>query len=82
MSEILFKSGAKGKCEHCGRGESFHNDSADGQHYACDLNDIRRHAANVKRRGPARERAAAMREAYASAGMRKVRGSLGGTYYE
>lgn len=34
------------------------------------------------RKVAARERRAAIRDAYASAGMVKVRGNLGGTYYE
>lgn len=82
MDETLFKAGKKGKCEHCGRGESFHNDSADGQHYACDPAVIKSHARNVKRRGASRERYAATKDAYESLGMNRVRGSLGNTYYE
>lgn len=36
----------------------------------------------INRKVAARERRAAIRDAYASAGMVKVRGNLGGTYYE
>jgi hypothetical protein len=82
MDETLFKAGKKGKCEHCGRGESFHSDSADGQGYACDPAVIKSHARNVKRRGASRERYAATRDAYDSLGMKRVRGGLGGTYFE
>jgi hypothetical protein len=82
MSEVLYQAGKKGKCEHCGRGESFHTDSADGQGYACDPNAIKSHARNVKRRGASRERYAATKDAYESLGMKRVRGSLGSTYFE
>lgn len=36
----------------------------------------------INRKVAARERRAAIRDAYASAGMVKVHGNLGGTYYE
>jgi hypothetical protein len=82
MDETLYKGGKKGKCEHCGRGKSFHADSADGQGYACDPAVIKSHARNVKRRAASRERYAATKDAYDSLGMERVRGGLGGTYFE
>lgn len=82
MDEILFKAGRTGICENCGRGESFHNDSADGQHYACDPAQVKEHARNVKRRAANRGRYAAMKDVYDSLGMKRVRGGLGGTYFE
>lgn len=82
MSETLYRAGKKGKCEHCGRGESFHNDSADGQHYACDPEAIKAHARNVRRRASNRARYSAMKDAYDSVNMRPVRGNLGNIYFE
>lgn len=69
------------KCETCGQDERFHEEDDNGQK-VCDTNDIRRHAANVKRRAKNRERYAATRDAMDSIGMKRVRGSMGGTYWE
>jgi hypothetical protein len=75
---------AKGKCLHCGRKQEYHGDHPDPSKvgYVCDPNDVRRHTANVKRRPANRARSAAMRDAMDSIGMKRVRGNLGGTYYE
>lgn len=83
MDEILFKADRKsGKCEHCGKREFSHEYSADGREFACNPDDVKRHAANVKRRVKSREYRAARADAMDSIGMKRVRGNLGGTYYE
>jgi hypothetical protein len=74
--------GKKECCKHCGKKELSHETSPDGRDFVCDLNDMRRHASNVKRRSRAREQRAAMRDAMDSIGMNRVRGNLGGTYWE
>jgi hypothetical protein len=66
---------AKGKCEGCGKSERYHDD-------ACDPDDVRRHAANVKRRARARVSRAITKDVLDSCGVHRVRGALGGTYYE
>jgi hypothetical protein len=66
---------AKGKCEGCGKSERYHND-------ACDPDDVRRHAANVKRRARDRANRAITKDVLDSCGVHRVRGALGGTYYE
>lgn len=63
------------RCTECGALLEYHGE-------ACDVDNIRRHKANVKRRISAKANRAAMADAYASVGMVKVRGNMGGTYWE
>jgi hypothetical protein len=63
------------KCMVCGRLMEYHDSQ-------CDPDDIRRHKANLKRRMRAKAQRRAMKDAADSVGVRKVRGALGGTYYE
>ncbi len=74
--------GGAGIAAQGGRKETSHEVSHDGQHFVCDANDVRRHAANVKRRGKARERRAVTKDLLDSLNMHRVKGNLGGVYYE
>lgn len=78
----------RGKCKHCGRKPEWHSDQPDPDQAgnwiagACDPEVVKVYAKNVKRRGANRARNAATRDTMDSIGMRRVRGSGGGTYWE
>jgi hypothetical protein len=63
------------KCLFCGRLLDYHGSE-------CDPDDVRRYKASVRRRIKARAQRRAMRDAADSVGVKKVRGNLGGTFYE
>lgn len=74
------------KCKFCGKLIEYHDYTYDAlnerQSLVCDPDDVRRHASNLKRNAKARERRAIIAEVMDNVGMVRVRGNLGGTYYE
>ncbi len=63
------------KCNVCGRLMEDHDTD-------CDPGDVRRHQAHVKRLLRAKVQRQGMKSALDSIGVRRVRGNLGGVYYE
>jgi hypothetical protein len=74
------------KCKTCGKLIQYHDDRYDDAtgivELLCDADDIRRHKANLKRRARVKATRAARADAMDSIGMVRVRGNLGGYYYE
>jgi hypothetical protein len=66
---------AREKCNVCGRLMEYHDST-------CDPDDVRRHHANVKRRIKAKAQRQAVKAAMDSIGVKRVRGNLGGVFYE
>lgn len=61
----------RAKCETCGKLTDYHADE-------CDRDDVRRHKANQRRKASR----AGLKEAMDSVGMTRVRGNMGGMYWE
>jgi len=66
---------SKDKCKDCGKMIDYHGD-------VCDADDVRRYVANVKRNARSKLNRVARDETYKSCGLVKVRGAMGGTYWE
>lgn len=65
----------KEKCQMCGKLVEYHGD-------VCDSGDIQRHKTNLKARERARVNRQGLKAAMDSIGAKRVRGNLGGTYWE